>query len=448
MSKCLNVESADLAGLPLSTLGAMTTIGSYYYLQPLGDVLALTMGLEYTPLVTVGNMVLIVLLNPVYAAIVRQLPTASVLPFMFRAVSAILLAFAITFHLFAGYKPLSFGFAIYVGTISLFTTTTFYGRLASLHTKAEAKRVYGVIAAGGQSGQLLASFSASVLFSVMGNSIVLCSAVLYECASWLMYFRGHVGAAQVIVTASSASKHVAKGEPATATKADGEEATTNTCSSCFGSAFGGFWLLVSTPFLRAITVHTLLITFLVSGVWYERAAAVSAAFTSDEDRYTFFSALNAIVGTLTLVIQALCFSHVLQRGGFHGTLTAEPIAMAAGLCAVLVHPGLLSIALLDGLRKVVHYSLVKPTKEGLYAALPKDTVFIAKPLLDTLVYRTGSLIGAGYFTAVMGFSLTPKARQCTLLVVTFAWLLNSWWLGVLAERQQREQEVGHPGQLL
>ena len=37
---------------------------SYYYIQPLGDVLALTMGLEYTPLVTIGNMTLIVLLNP------------------------------------------------------------------------------------------------------------------------------------------------------------------------------------------------------------------------------------------------------------------------------------------------------------------------------------------------------------------------------------------------
>ena len=44
------------------------------YLQPLGDTLALSMGLEFTPLVTVGNMCLILIVNPIYAAGVRLLP--------------------------------------------------------------------------------------------------------------------------------------------------------------------------------------------------------------------------------------------------------------------------------------------------------------------------------------------------------------------------------------
>jgi hypothetical protein len=137
----LNVEESDLAGLPLSVLAAMATIGSYYYLQPLGDVLALSMGLEWTPLITVGNMVLIVALNPLYAAAVLNLSTEAILPFMYRIVSALLLLFACFFYFFSGVKTLSFCFSVYVGTISLFTTTTFYARLASLHTKAEAKRV-------------------------------------------------------------------------------------------------------------------------------------------------------------------------------------------------------------------------------------------------------------------------------------------------------------------
>jgi len=211
-------------------------------------------------------------------------------------------------------------------------------------------------------------------------------------------------------------------------------------SGCFASAFGGFAILASTPFLRAITGHTLLITFLVSGVWYERAAAVSAAFSSEEERYDFFATLNMIVGTLTLIMQTFFFSHILKRIGFHGTLLAEPVALAVGLIVALVSPGLLSIAILDGMRKIFHYSLVKPTKEGLYAALPRDVVFIAKPLLDTLVYRTGSLIGAGYFTWAMNAGVTPKFRQYLLLAVTVVWMGNSYWVGILAERQQQAQE--------
>ena len=72
--------------------------------------------------------------------------------------------------------------------------------------------------------------------------------------------------------------------------------------------------------------------------------------------------------------------------------------------------------------------------------LIQDVVFIAKPLLDTLVYRAGSLVGTAYFTAAMGWGLTPKMRQYLLFAVSLVWAGNSWWLGILAERQQKEQE--------
>ena len=157
-------------------------------------------------------------------------------------------------------------------------------------------------------------------------------------------------------------------------------------------------------------------------------------------RYDFFATLNMVVGVCTLLVQTFFFSHILKLLGFHGTLLAEPVALAVGLIVAIVHPGLLSIALLDGMRKVFHYSLVKPTKEGLYAALPRDVIFVAKPLLDTLIYRTGSLIGAGYFTWAMNAGLMPETRRYILLIVSVVWMANSWWVGILAERQQRAHE--------
>lgn len=449
--RLLNVEESDVAGLPLSALAACATLGSYYYLQPLGDTLALTMGIEFTPLVTVGNMALILCLNPLYAYAARSLPTETILPFMYRIVSFVLLLFAVLFYLFQSYKPLAFCFSVYVGTISLFTTTTFYARLASLHSKAEAKRVYGIIAAGAQTGQLLASLTAPLLFGAMGNTIVIVAACTYEVAVQLVRCRSKVADASASSSASSAasaeptsSKHGA--QTSEASRAPEPGAPSADCGdTCVGraatSAFGGFAILASTPFLRAITAHTLLITFLVSGVWYERASAVAAAFATSKEQYDFFANLNFIVGSCTLLVQSLCFSHILRYLGFNGTLLAEPLAMGVGLCIAIVRPGLLSIAFLDGFRKVVHYSLAKPTKEGLYASLPKDVVFIAKPLLDTLVYRTGSLVGAGYFTMAINYGLTPTMRQYMLLAVVVVWSGNCWWLGLLAERHQQAQEV-------
>ena len=128
---------------------------------------------------------------------------------------------------------------------------------------------------------------------------------------------------------------------------------------------------------------------------------------------------------------------MLARVGFRGALVAEPAIVMLGLLANCVQPGLLSIALLDGARKIVHYALMKPTKEGLYAALPTDVVFIAKPLLDTLIYRLGSLIGAAYFSATLGWGATAQWRRYLLLAVALVWAVNSWFVGALADAQQR-----------
>lgn len=112
-------------------------------------------------------------------------------------------------------------------------------------------------------------------------------------------------------------------------------------------------------------------------------------------------------------------------------------SQAFAVCALAA--GLLAIALLDGARKVVHYALAKPTKEGLYSAMPSDAQFVAKPLLDTLIYRGGSLIGASYFAASMGWDISARLRRYFLLAVTVVWAFNSFYVGVYAERQQRHK---------
>ena len=114
-------------GVTLSAMGAGCTLGSYYYLQPLGDTLALSMGVEYTPLVTLGNMALIILVNPLYAAAALNLPTASILPFLYRVVIAVLLVFAVLFYYFSGVKALSFCFSVYAASGPLPTSPAFDG---------------------------------------------------------------------------------------------------------------------------------------------------------------------------------------------------------------------------------------------------------------------------------------------------------------------------------
>ena len=65
---------------------------------------------------------------------------------------------------------------------------------------------------------------------------------------------------------------------------------------------------------------------------------------------------------------------------------------------------------------------------------------MAKPLLDTLIYRLGSLIGAAYFTWAVNAGVSAQFRQYLLLGVTVVLMGNSYYCGILAERQQKAQE--------
>ena len=87
-------------------------------------------------------------------------------------------------------------------------------------------------------------------------------------------------------------------------------------------------------------------------------------------------------------------------------------------------------------------SAVATQQRGLVATLPPTCLDAGQ------VYRVGSLLGASYFTASLAWGISAVARRYMLLVVTIGWLLNSWYVAVLAERQQaRRPEVYHACEL-
>ena len=61
----------------------------------------------------------------------------------------------------------------------------------------------------------------------------------------------------------------------------------------------------------------------------------------------------------------------------------------------------------------------------------------AKPLLDTLVFRVGSVVGAAYFTWALRVGMTPMQRRLLLCMLTAAWAVNSYLLGAAAESERQ-----------
>ena len=130
--------------------------------------MALKVGLELTPAITACNVVLILIMNPVYACLVRAMPVPMVLPCVYAALAGVLLLFGVLFTLQPDSQQLAFVFAVFTGTFSLFLTTTFWARMASLH--ARSRRSASTV-----SSRLECRSASSLPLLRLGRSLPFCS---------------------------------------------------------------------------------------------------------------------------------------------------------------------------------------------------------------------------------------------------------------------------------
>ena len=433
VAEVVGVRLGDLPGLATSSGAAFSLMGGYYFIQPMSDAMSLRAGIGAAPIVTVASVLMLTACNPLYAYLVESMDGRldGVQPFLHRLLSLCLVFFAVLFVVATqGSLILSFSFAIFLSVLAPFLMSMFWVRMAHVHTLTEAQRVYGVIAAAAQCGQLIASVAAGPTFHAIGENVLVVTAIAVECSVRLIEWRAGTNEVRDRDTTTSPPDD----HPGSA------QASTTAASQTSRSVFGGVALLFSTPLLRAVTAHTLLLSFLVSCIWYERAELATSVFASSEERVGFFASLNAVVGGVTLLLQLVVFSRVMSSSavGPTGTLLAEPLVLVSGLLVALWWPSsLVSIAYLDCSRKISHYALAKPTKESIYAMMPSEVQYRAKPLLDTLVNRAAALLGAGFFALCMRLSIAVAARRGVLLAVVLVWAAVARHLGRLSSSSPR-----------
>ena len=146
LSSALGVELADLPGLRLSSGASLALMGGYYFIQPLADTMSLRAGVAAAPYLNACGVILMALCNPLYQCLLNMMPLSQVQPFMHRFLSACLVAFAGGFVVYNG-LAISFAYSIFLSVLAPFLMSTFWVRMAHVHTQAEAHRVYGVVAA-------------------------------------------------------------------------------------------------------------------------------------------------------------------------------------------------------------------------------------------------------------------------------------------------------------
>ncbi len=281
----------------------------------------------------------------------------------------------------------------------------------------EAKRLFGLVAAGASSGAAFGGFLSRLLSDTYGaNSLLPVVAVLLFVAT---------GVAEVVwrrrpAELASLDPGVRTGEPSKSLRES-------------------LRVVVASPYLRAIAGViglSSLVTYLIG--WQFKAFVRQFVFetagpTGGKDALAhFFGSFEATAGVACLVIQILLTAGVLRRTGLRTVLFALPAGLFLGSVGLLVSASVLAMMLPRAIDRVVRYSIDKPAVELLYLPVPLDIKLTAKSFIDTVVWRAGDGLGGLALLAVITLG-GLGALQLTWFVLP----LIGIWIAVAALAYRR-----------
>ena len=339
---------------------------------------------DYTlQLLFTGTFVAMLVLQPVYGALVARFPRRVFLPVVYLGFVACLGGFWWAFH--AGIPGRGAVFFVFIAVFNLFAVTVFWSFMADVFDNEHAKQVYGYIGAGGTIGALSGPAITRLLVEQVGvaNLLLVSMALLSVCLLCIVQLRPWA-------VARERAHREASGERAMG-----------------GSVWAGLRLVAQDPLLRALA----LLMFFGVGVgtllYNEQAAIVREFYPTAEAATRYYSTLDWAVNGLTIVVQLLLTRWLLRRYGVAPLLLLPALAILAGFALLSASPLPLLVAVVQVTTRASEFSLAKPARETLYTRMDREARYKAKSVIDTAVYRTGdfSFVWLHKFLAGFGSSV-------------------------------------------
>src|SRR6476619_2080688 len=167
------VEKHEMAAVVASFLLFFFVLGGYFCVRPVRETVGTILGRDRVANLYLWTWVGSVVIIPIYGWLVARLKRSTFLPLIYGFVAVSLTA--IGFALRTNDTSIAIGqfFYVFISILSLFLTSVFWAFLLELFDHGQAKRLFGVIAAGGTAGALAGPGITYLAVGKLGNSGVL-----------------------------------------------------------------------------------------------------------------------------------------------------------------------------------------------------------------------------------------------------------------------------------
>lgn len=399
----LDVRRAELGLVAVACLFFFCLLAFNYVVRPVRDEMGVSGGPEKLPWLYSGSLAATLVFSPLFAWLVSRMPRQHFLAITYRFFALVLIGFYFALH---GQTDIrgsitSQVFFVWFSAFNLLLISTFWGFLGDVFQNAQAKRVYGLIGAGGTLGAIAGSGATSWLMSREDHpdpvTLLLAAAVLLEicvhCMRW-MARRAPPPAARSAIP-------------------DVERPDTWT----------GVRLIAQKPYLRVLCLYMLLQTICATFLYYEQGEILYAKVPERAARTVFLADISFWVNSISLGFQLLFTGRALQRFGVLLCLMPLPLVAIGGFIGLASTGSLLAVQTAMILSRSCEYATAKPARETLYTVVSRSEKYQSKSFIDTFVYRGGDFIGGWAFTglhAAAGLSLAAVAWLAVPLAAIWA----------------------------
>lgn len=409
VGRMVEVRSSELKALFLSAAYFFFVLCAYYILRPIRDEMAVAGGVRNLPWMFTGTLVLMILVNPVFATIVVRFSRLRFISYAYRFFMANLVIFFFLFRLMTPEQGIWVGRAFYwwVSVFNLFVVSIFWAFMSDVWNTGQSKRLYGFIGVGGTLGAMIGASITGVLAQLTAPAnLMLISVVLLEVAVWIVRR----------LTTLFADARKADNTPNVAAEPIG------------GSVWAGITHVVRSPYLIGICLYMLGYT-IVGTVLYFQQAEIAALIEDRGDRTSFFGLVDSATNALTIITQLFLTGRLIKWMGVAMALTVLPAFCIIGFTALGFWPGAIVIVVVQVLRRAANFAIARPAKETLYTVVTREDRYKAKSLIDTFVYRAGDQVGAWSYAGLGALGLTMSGIAFAAVPVAGMWLAVGYWLG-------------------
>ncbi|HYC63010.1 MAG TPA: MFS transporter [Thermoanaerobaculia bacterium] len=382
--------------LPFVTF--FSVLCGYFVLRPVRDEIGVRAGIEQLPWLFTATFVATLLLVPLFGWIVARVRRRVIATATYALCSALLLL------TFAGLQTggiIAWGVSLFIGisVLNLFIISVFWSLMADAYDEGEARRMYGIVAAGGTAGAIAGPALTVLLAPRIGPMNLLpvsaCFLALAAILSTLIPRRADAPPQQKIG----------------------------------GNVFAGIVLALRSPTLRRIALIVICYTAISGILYFEQIDIVKRTISDSGQRTRFFALLDLTNNVSIVFVQLLITRQVLTRLGLRIALIAAPVLIGTGLAVLAFFPSLGILFALQVIHRVGEHGFTRPGREVIYTVVEAEERYKAKNFIDTFVYRGNDALVAWLLGALHSAGAGIASIAALGIAVAAGWAANGYALG-------------------